>query len=363
MKLGVPKEIKSNENRVGITPQGVRSILTKFPQTNIYIQKDAGLGSGFSNNDYISAGAIISENASDVFSSAELIVKVKEPLENEYELINDSHTVFTYFHFASSKILTHAMIKSRARCIAYETVKKPDGSLPLLTPMSEVAGRLAIQQGAKYLEKIFGGKGKLLGGIPGIAPATVLIFGGGVVGTQAAKMAAGLGANVIIFEQNPIRIRQLCDILPANVTVLYAHKGTIINYLPLADLIIGAVLIPGAQAPKLLTESDLKLLQKGTVLVDVAIDQGGCFETSKATTHNDPIYEIDGIVHYCVANMPGAVPQTSTMGLTAVTLPYIESMIQKGITAALESDESLRHGLSLENGIIIDPEIQKFMSL
>lgn len=360
MKIGIPKEIKINENRVGMTPEGIKTLLLKYSYVTFYVQNNAGEGSGFSDEMYREAGAQIVNSAAELYHLAELIVKVKEPLKEEYHLINSKHTVFTFFHFASSLELTEAMLKSKSQCIAYETVQKNDGSLPILTPMSEVAGRLSIQQGAKYLEKIYGGKGKLLGGIPGVMPAKVLILGGGVVGVNAAKMAAGLGAHVFLFELNSQRIRALTDILPANVTVLFANKATIKKHLTNADLIIGAVLIPGAKAPKLLDVNDLKLLEKGTVLVDVAIDQGGCFETSKATSHLEPIYIKEGVVHYCVANMPGAVPQTSTLGLTYATLPYIDEIIKYGCEHVVSKNKEIAAGLSINNGVIIDKAVEHF---
>lgn len=360
MKIGIPKEIKSYEYRVGMTPSGINSLLMKLPHLQFFIEKGAGLGSGFSDESYLKAGAHLLDHAHEVYRLADLVVKVKEPLPSEYPLIEARHTLFTYFHFSSSIELTRAMLERKATCIAYETVKKHDGSLPLLTPMSEVAGRLSIQQGAKYLEKAFGGKGKLLGGIPGILPAKVMVIGGGVVGTQAAKMAAGLGARVFVFELNPQRVRQLQDIFPANVVVLYADAAQIQQHLSDTDLVIGAVLIPGAKAPKVITADMLKLMEEGSVLVDVAIDQGGCFETSRPTTHLDPVYKEQGIVHYCVANMPGAVPQTSTLGLTYNTLPYIEKLAALGVQEALNIDKELLGGLNIHNGTIIDPQVQAF---
>lgn len=360
MNIGIPKEIKSYEYRVGMIPSGIEYILSKKKDARFFVEKGAGLGSGFSDDSYRNAGATIVDSAEQLFKEADLIVKVKEPLSSEYGFITTKHTLFTYFHFSSSMELTQAMINSKATCIAYETVKKVDGSLPLLTPMSEVAGRLSIQQGAKYLEKAFGGKGKLLGGIPGILPAKVMIIGGGVVGTQAAKMAAGLGARVYLFEINPQRVRYLNDIFPANVVVLYANQTLISEHLKDTDLVIGAVLIPGAKAPKVINREMLKLLEKGSVLVDVAIDQGGCFETSRPTTHLDPVYEVEGVLHYCVPNMPGAVPQTSTLGLTYNTLPYIEKLVTQGVDNALMIDKELNSGLSIQNGSILDAQVALF---
>lgn len=360
MKIGIPKEIKSYEYRVGMTPAGIAGLLVKLPHLQFFVEKGAGLGSGFSDEAYLKTGALLVDSGAEVYQKADVVVKVKEPLPSEYPLIQARHTLFTYFHFSSSIELTKAMIQSKATCIAYETVKKSDGSLPLLTPMSEVAGRLSIQQGAKYLEKAFGGKGKLLGGIPGILPAKVMVVGGGVVGTQAAKMAAGLGARVYVFELNPQRVRYLQDIFPANVVVLYANTEQIKQHLADTDLVIGAVLIPGAKAPKVITADMLKLMEEGSVLVDVAIDQGGCFETSRPTTHLDPVYKEQGIVHYCVANMPGAVPQTSTLGLTYNTLPYIEKLATLGVEEALKSDKELLGGLNIQNGNIVDPHVLAF---
>ncbi|HTF81398.1 MAG TPA: alanine dehydrogenase [Cytophagales bacterium] len=360
MRVGIPKEIKSFEYRVGMTPDGIAQVISRHKEAQFFVEHGAGEGSGFSDKNYEEAGAVLVSTAQDLYASSDLVVKVKEPQPSEYTYIRAEHTVFTYFHFASSLGLTKAMIESEATCIAYETVQKADGSLPLLTPMSEVAGRLSIQQGAKYLEKAFGGKGKLLGGIPGVMPAKVMIIGGGVVGTQAAKMAAGLGARVFIFELNPQRVRLLQDLLPANVVVLYASQGLITAHLQDADLVIGAVLIPGAQAPKVVTREMLKVMERGSVLVDVAIDQGGCFETSRPTSHVEPVYMEEGMLHYCVPNMPGAVPQTSTLGLTYNTLPYIEKIVMLGTEAALKADAELQRGLSIQNGNILDVQVAKF---
>jgi alanine dehydrogenase len=363
MKVGIPKEIKSFEFRVGMTPSGIAHLLNKGYNSSFFVEKGAGVGSGFSDLDYQNAGAHVLDSAQKVYEVADLIVKVKEPLTAEYQYINQNHTIFTYFHFASSFDLTKAMLQSKSTCIAYETVKKADGSLPLLTPMSEVAGRLSIQQGAKYLEKAFGGKGKLLGGIPGVQPAKVLVIGGGVVGTHAAKMAAGLGALVYVFELNPQRVRYLQDIFPPNVIVLFANAALIEEHLKTADLVIGAVLIPGAKAPKVITMKQLDMMEPGSVLVDVAIDQGGCFESSRPTSHLEPVYTEKGIVHYCVPNMPGAVPQTSTIGLTYNTLPYIELMLKYGVDNALTMSNELTTGLSIKNGQFIDKTISSIFDL
>ncbi|MCC5929391.1 MAG: alanine dehydrogenase [Cyclobacteriaceae bacterium] len=351
MIIGVPKEIKNNENRVALTPAGVKEI-SKRGHT-IYVQKGAGESSGFIDELYISAGATILPGIEDVYSIAEMIIKVKEPIESEYKLIKEGQLLFTYFHFASYEPLTKAMIQQKAVCLAYETVEKIDGSLPLLIPMSEVAGRMAIQQGAKYLEKPMKGRGILLGGVPGVNPAKVLILGGGVVGTQAAKMAAGLGADVTIMDLSLPRLRYLADIMPANVTTLMSNEFNIRELLPTHDLIVGAVLIPGAKAPHLITRDMLKEMRPGTVVVDVAVDQGGCIETCKPTTHQDPIYIIDDVIHYCVANMPGAVPYTSTLALTNATLPYAIQLANKGWKKACQDNLELRKGLNAINGKIV----------
>lgn len=351
MIIGVPKEIKNNENRVALTPAGVSEM--KKHGHEVYVQQTAGQGSGFSDEEYIEAGANILPTIEEVYGIAEMIIKVKEPIASEYPLIKKDQLLFTYFHFASSEELTHAMIKSGAVCLAYETVEKPDRSLPLLIPMSEVAGRMAIQEGAKYLEKPMGGRGILLGGVAGVKPANVLVLGGGIVGTQAAKMAAGLGANVTIVDISLPRLRYLEDIMPANVDTVVSNEYNIKQLIRSADLIIGGVLIPGAKAPSLITRSMLKLMRPGTVMVDVAIDQGGCFETSHATTHQDPIYVVDDIVHYCVANMPGAVPYTSTLALTNATLPYAIQLANKGWVKACKENDELKKGLNVVNGKIV----------
>ncbi len=350
MKIGVPKEIKPNENRVAITPSGVMEFV-KCGHT-VFIQDGAGLGSDFTNEIYTTAGATIVPTLEQVYHLAEMILKVKEPIECEYSLIRANHLIFTYFHFASSEPLTRAMIKQKAVCIAYETVETPTHRLPLLIPMSEVAGRMATQEGAKYLEKTYNGRGILLGGVPGVAPAKVLVLGGGVVGTQAAKIAAGFGANVVIMDNNLDRLRYLSDVMPANVTTIMANELSIRNAIKNSDLIIGAVLIPGAKAPKLITRDMLKLMRPGTVLVDVAVDQGGCFETTYPTTHENPTFIIDQVVHYCVANMPGAVPFTSTIALTNATLPYALQLANQGWQQACIQNLDLRKGLNMINGNI-----------
>jgi alanine dehydrogenase len=351
MIIGVPKEIKNNENRVALTPAGTME-LTKRGHT-VYVQQTAGLGSSFPDEDYVAAGAEILPDIESVYAKAEMIMKVKEPIEPEYDLIREDQLLFTYFHFASYEPLTKAMIKSKAVCLAYETVELSDRSLPLLVPMSEVAGRMSITQGAKYLEKPQKGRGVLLGGVPGVRPGKVMVLGGGVVGTQAAKMAAGLGAQVTILDVNLNRLRYLDDVMPANVKTLYSSEYTIRQLIEEHDLIIGAVLIPGAKAPKLITRDMLKEMRPGTVLVDVAVDQGGCMETTQPTTHADPTYIIDDVLHYCVANMPGAVPATSTPALTNATLPYAIQLAQKGWQQACRDSEPLKKGLNVIKGEVV----------
>jgi len=351
MVIGVPKEIKNNENRVGMTPAGVNE-LVKNGHT-VFVQTTAGDGSGFFDADYEEVGAFILQTIEEVYEKSDMIVKVKEPIEQEYGLIKPNQVLFTYFHFASSEKLTLAMLKSEAICIAYETVEDDDGTLPLLTPMSEVAGRMAIQQGAKYLEKPIKGRGVLLGGVPGVPPGRVLVLGAGVVGIQAAKMAAGLGAHVTIMDINMKRLRYVNDIMPSHVITEFSSEYNIRKHIQSHDLVIGAVLIKGGKAPKLITKEMLKLMRPGTVIVDVAVDQGGCFETTKATTHENPTYIIDDIVHYCVANMPGAVPYTSTMALTNVTLPYVLKLANEGWENACAQDALLAKGLNVVKGEVV----------
>ena len=351
MIIGVPKEIKSNENRVALTPAGAQELIKRGHK--VFVQSTAGIGSGFADADYVAVGAKILKTIEDTYKKAEMIMKVKEPIRKEYKLIKKDQLVFTYFHFASYQPLTKAMIKSKAVCLAYETVELPDRSLPLLVPMSEVAGRMAIQEGAKYLEKPVKGRGVLLGGVPGVPPGKVMILGGGIVGTQAAKMAAGLGAQVTILDINLDRLRYLSDIMPANVTTLYSNDYNIRQLIKESDLIVGAVLIPGAKAPKLITKEMLKDMRAGTVLVDVAVDQGGCIETCKPTTHARPTFIIDDIVHYCVANMPGAVPYTSTIALTNATLPYAIQLADKGWQQACKDRKDLKLGLNIINGSVV----------
>lgn len=350
MIIGIPKEIKNNENRVGMTPAGVAELTKRGHQ--VLVQHEAGINSGFADADYAEARATILPTIEDVYAQAEMVVKVKEPIAQEYELIRPQQVLFTYFHLAADRTLTEAMLKSGATCLAYETVECGDNSLPLLIPMSEVAGRMSVQEGARFLERPQGGRGILLGGVPGVKPARVLILGGGTVGTNAAWMAAGLGAEVTITDINLNRLRYLDEIMPKNVTTLYSSEHNIRKELPTTDLVIGSVLIPGDKAPHLITRDMLSLMQPGTVLVDVAIDQGGCFETSHPTTHSDPVYTIDGIVHYAVANIPGAVPRTSTLALTNATLPYVLALADKGWEEACQKDLALMRGLNVVNGHI-----------
>lgn len=360
MVIGVPKEIKTLENRVGLTPAHCADLVKQGHK--LLVETKAGEGSGFLDEEYKNAGAGICQ-AADVYSGANLVVKVKEPLEKEYSLIKKEQTIFTYFHFASSRPLTEAMIKSGAVCISYETVEKSDRSLPLLVPMSEVAGRMAVQKGANYLEKHNQGRGILLGGVPGVKPANVVILGAGIVGANAAKMAAGLGANVTIMDVNVARLRYLEDIMPANVYTLYSSQSNINEAVKTADLIIGAILVPGAKAPILISRNMLKTMKPGTVLVDVAVDQGGCIETCKPTTHENPTYVVDGIVHYCVANMPGAVPFTSTLALTNATYPYVCQIASKGWQKACRENAELKLGLNVVNGQIVYKKISEAFEL
>lgn len=361
MIIGIPKEIKVQEGRVAMTPAGVME-LTHRGHT-VYLQRGAGVNSSLSDERYRQAGAVILDSMEEVYASSEMIVKVKEPLESEYNLIRKGQIMFTYFHFASNKQLTQAMIDSGAVCIAYETVMDRMGTLPLLTPMSEVAGRLSVQQGAKYLEKPQGGKGVLLGGVPGVNPAEVMIIGAGVVGYNAALMAAGLGANVKMLDINLNRLRYLSEVMPANVKTLYSTEMSIRESLRSADLVIGATLIVGAKAPHLVSREMLKEMTPGTVLIDVSVDQGGCFETTRPTTHADPIYEVDGIIHYCVANIPGAVPITSTRALTNATMPYVIKLAEHGWKDACKRFEDLRQGLNILNGEVVYKSVADSLNL
>ncbi len=348
MIVGVLREIKTEENRVSMTPSGA-DVLVMNGHT-VLIEKGAGKGSGFRNCDYEKTGAEIVTTAKEIYSRADMVMHVKEPLETEYKLIREGQIVFTYLHLAANEPLTRALVDSKAVCIAYETIQKEDRSLPLLTPMSEVAGRMAIQQGAKYLEMAQGGQGVLMGGVPGVDPGTVLVLGGGIVGANAAKMACGLGTKVYILDMNLQRLRYLDDVMPANCTTLMSSPAAIRQLVKEADVVVGAVLIPGAKATRLITKDMLKTMKRGAVLVDVAIDQGGCFETSKATTHSDPIYIIDNVVHYCVANMPGAVAKTSTRALTNATLPYALQIANQGWREAMKSSNEIKLGANVING-------------
>lgn len=360
MIIGVPKEIKNNENRVAMTPAGVAEL--KHNGHTVYVQHTAGEGSGFSDDEYIAAGAQILPTIEAVYDIAEMIVKVKEPIEPEYKLIKKDQVVFTYFHFASDRKLTEAMIASRGVCIAYETVRLADHSLPLLVPMSEVAGRMSIQEGARFLEKPQGGKGILLGGVPGVPPAKVLVLGAGVVGRNAALMAVGLGADVTIADISLPTLRHVAETMP-RVKTLYSSRHNIESQLPDVDLVVGSVLIPGAKAPKLITRDMLKLMRPGSVIVDVAIDQGGCFETSRPTTHSEPTYVVDGVVHYAVANIPGAVPRTSTLALTNATLPYAVRLANKGWRQACHEDAALAQGVNMVDGKVTFPAVAEAWGL
>jgi len=359
--VGVPKEIKTNENRIALVPAGAES-LTGDGHT-VLVETGAGVGSGFSDDTYRAVGAEIAPSADAVWSKAEMIMKVKEPIEPEWPKIRKGQVLFTYFHFAASEPLTRAIIKTGSIAIAYETVQLSTGELPLLTPMSEVAGRMAVQEGAKYLEKVFGGSGILLGGVPGVLPAEVLIIGGGVVGTNAAKMAAGLGAHVTLLDVSLDRLRYLSDVLPPNVDPLFSNRHNILEQLKKADLVIGAVLLPGAKAPNLVKRADLKLMKPGSVIVDVAVDQGGCIETIKPTTHENPTYVVDGIIHYAVANMPGGVPRTSTLALTNATFSYAKKLAKLGWKDACRKDPSLALGLNVVEGKVVYPGVAEAFSL
>ena len=350
MIIGVPKEIKNNENRVAVTPAGVKELVAHGHK--VYVQQTAGNGSGFSDTDYQTAGAEMLPSISDVYAKAEMIIKVKEPIEAEYPLVRQGQVVFTYFHFASELALTEAMLKSGAVCIAYETVQLTDKSLPLLIPMSEVAGRMSVQEGARFLEKPQGGRGILLGGVPGVKPARVLVLGGGIVEKNAAIMAAGLGAEVTIADISLSTLRHLSEVMPKNVKTLFSSTHNIEQELPSTDLVIGSVLVPGAKAPHLITKQMLSLMKPGSVIVDVAIDQGGCFETSHPTTHANPVYMLDNILHYAVANIPGAVPFTSTLALTNATLPYAIRLADLGWKEACRKDPALALGVNIVSGEI-----------
>jgi alanine dehydrogenase len=355
MLVGVPKEIKADEYRVAMLPVGVEEL--KRAGHRVLIQSGAGQGSGITDSQYETNGAEIVPSAADIWKRADLMVKVKEPLDDEWSLMRTGQIVFTYFHFAADEKLTRAVMNSGITAIAYETIRDGRGQLPLLTPMSEVAGRMSIQEGAKFLERPFEGRGILLGGVPGVLPAHVLILGGGVVGANAAKVAAGLGANVTITDINLDRLRYLDDTMPKNVTTLFSDRHNIVDHLALADLVIGAVLIPGARAPYLVRRDDLKRMKPGAVIIDVAIDQGGCVETSRPTTHAKPTYMVDEVVHYCVTNMPGAVGRTSTYALCNVTLPYVMQLATKGADRAVRENPALMHGVNIHKGKITNKAV------
>jgi alanine dehydrogenase len=348
MQIGVPKEIKTNENRVALVPGGAEALIAAGHE--VLVEAGAGEGSGFTDQDFVEVGARIGPDADAVWGAADMILKVKEPIEPEWTRIRRGQTLFTYFHFAADERLTRAHLDSGATCIAYETVELPTRELPLLTPMSEVAGRMAVQEGAKYLEKLYGGRGVLLGGVPGVAPAKVVILGGGIVGINAAKMAAGLGAKVVLLDINLDRLRYLSDVMPANVQLIYSNHQNVREQISTADLVVGAVLIPGAKAPKLVRREDLRIMRPGAVIVDVAVDQGGCIETIRPTTHENPTYTVDGIIHYGVANMPGGVPRTSTLALTNATLPYALQLANKGWRRAVQDNSALLKGVNVVDG-------------
>ena len=348
MRIGVPKEIKTNENRIALVPAGAEALAAAGHE--VYVEAGAGIGSGFEDDDYRGVGAHIVPDAATAWGKAELLLKVKEPIAAEWGFLRSDLTLFTYFHFAADEQLTRAHLASGATCIAYETVELPNRDLPLLTPMSEVAGRMAVQEGAKYLEKLYGGRGVLLGGVPGVAPAKVVILGGGVVGINAAKMAAGLGAKVVLLDLSLDRLRYLSDVMPANVQLVHSNRHNILEQISTCDLLIGGVLIPGAKAPKLVRRADLARMRPGAVIVDVAVDQGGCVETIRPTTHENPTYVVDGVIHYGVANMPGAVPRTSTLALTNATLPYTLELANKGWARALAESPALLKGLNMSRG-------------
>jgi len=360
MIVGVPKEIKTAEHRVALVPAGAHAL--RGDGHTVLVEQGAGLGSGFADDTYRAEGASI-VGAAELWGRAELIIKVKEPIEPEWPCIRAGQVLFTYFHFAASQSLTAALIKSQSIAIAYETVQLESGELPLLTPMSEVAGRMAVQEGAKYLEKAYGGSGILLGGVPGVLPGEVLIIGGGTVGTNAAKMAAGLGAHVTLLDLSLDRLRYLADVLPPNVDVLYSNRHNIVEQLRRADVVIGAVLRPGAKAPHLVTRADLGLMKPGSIIVDVAVDQGGCFETTKPTTHDHPTYVVDGIIHYAVANMPGGVPRTSTLALTNATFPYARRLAREGWHQACRQDRALFFGLNVIEGKVVYPGVAEAFGL
>ncbi len=361
MIIGVPKEIKTAENRIALVPAGAEALVAQGH--TVLIEGGAGVGSGFADDLYESVGATIVPDVNDVWAKADMIVKVKEPIEPEWPRMRSGQVVFTYYHFAADEELTRAVMDTGAIAIAYETVQLESGELPLLTPMSEVAGRMAVQEGAKYLERYYGGSGILLGGVPGVLPAEVVILGGGVVGTNAAKMAAGLGAHVTILDLSLERLRYLSDVMPANVDLVYSNRHNILEAVARADLLVGAVLLPGAKAPHLVTRKDLKRMKAGSVIVDVAVDQGGCVETIKPTTHEEPTYIVDDVVHYAVANMPGGVPRTSTLALTNATFPYTMTLAADGWKKACKDDRSLFLGLNVIEGKVVYPGVAEAFGL
>lgn len=361
MIIGVPKEIKRNENRIAMVPGGAEAMV--HAGHTVLIERHGGMGSGFDDESYTNTGAQIVETAQEIWERADMIVKVKEPIEPEWPLMRQDQLIFTYFHFAASEELTRAVMDSGCVAVAYETVQLASGELPLLTPMSEVAGRMAIHEGAKYLEKFFGGRGILAGGVPGVEPATVVILGGGIVGSNAARMAAGLGAHVVILDTSLNRLRYLADVMPANVTMLYSNRHNILEQIAKADIVVGAVLLPGAKAPHLIRREDLRLMQPGSVIVDVAVDQGGCVETIKPTTHEDPIYVVDDVIHYAVANMPGGVSRTSTLALTNATFPYALTLAGKGWVQACRDDRALMLGINVVRGDVVYPGVAEAFDL
>ncbi len=361
MKIGVPREIKKHEYRVGMTPHSVRAYVKSGHQ--VLVEKGAGVGSGYEDAEYAAAGARVCTDKAALFRDVDMIVKVKEPLPDEYPLLREGQVLYTYLHLAASKELAVELIRRRVTGVAYETIELSDHSLPCLTPMSEIAGRLAVQEGAKYLEKEFGGRGILLGGVPGVQRGRVGILGGGVVGTNACKIAVGIGANVTVLDINAKRLAYLDDIFGSSITTLYATEANIELVLRESDIVIGAVLVAGEKAPRLITRQHLSIMQHGAVIVDVAIDQGGCAETSRPTTHDDPIYIVDNVVHYCVANMPGAVARSSTIALTSVTLPYGLAIASQGVAAAARANEALRRGVNTFDGRCTHPGVAKSCGL
>ena len=361
MKIGVPREIKTHEYRVGMTPHSVKAYVKNGHR--VLVEKGAGVGSGYEDDEYKNAGAVMVGDKAELFRESEMIVKVKEPLPEEFGLFRAGHLLFTYLHLAASKELADELIKRKVTGVAYETIELPDHSLPCLTPMSEIAGRLAVQEGAKYLEKEFGGRGILLGGVPGVQRGKVSILGGGVVGTNACKIAVGIGANVTVLDINAKRLAYLDDIFGSSITTLYATEANVEQALRESDIVIGAVLVAGETAPRLITRQHLSIMQHGAVIVDVAIDQGGCAETSKPTTHADPIYIVDNVVHYCVANMPGAVARSSTIALTSVTLPYGLMIANQGLAAAARANDALKRGINIIDGKCVHAGVAKSCGL